>query len=462
MTENKNETQFCRSFVKIFVFFLCLGGFLYQSVTFLNIYWTYPTVVDIRIEYKLNMTMPSITVCNNNRLRRSVYCKARPENCEEKSSMEFCSDYPHLCGNGSSIYTAKREVFLESNKCNHSELQLYGHSITPLVTRFEILDSENYDFVEKKFNYIRISLSEGITCPRNCYALNSVVENSNFDFVHISLQTEERKIMKLFLDLEPEEYLDLSSSAEGYLAVHSPFKVLNPFIRGFKLQPGNIYYVDLFMEEKLSLQSPYRTNCRDYLKIWKEKNITGPFTWEMCVHHCKLTKTSTNCGCVQKRIIYPHNFPFCHSDDTCVSKLDLEACYSSCRQECISHSFKVSVTHKRIPDDLLRIYKEFYPQNVYNTLRNRCIILIFSVERPEFLLYQYLPKYEIIEVFSFIGGYLGMWLGISLFAIFNFLEDAAIKIFTKYENQKKHKKQNVWTKVLCARPKPFIRRKILA
>ncbi|KFM79363.1 hypothetical protein X975_09995, partial [Stegodyphus mimosarum] len=44
----------------------------------------------------------------------------------------------------------------------------------------------------------------------------------------------------------------------------------------------------------------------------------------------------------------------------------------------------------------------------------------------ETTVYEYSPKFQNIETFSYLGGYVGMWLGISLVAVFDFLETLVV------------------------------------
>ncbi|GIY35550.1 hypothetical protein CDAR_109661 [Caerostris darwini] len=56
-------------------------------------------------------------------------------------------------------------------------------------------------------------------------------------------------------------------------------------------------------------------------------------------------------------------------------------------------------------------------------------------QKMEETLYTYKPKYEVVETFSYIGGYVGIWLGVSLLALFDFLETTMILL--KYPFRKK-------------------------
>ncbi|XP_078661500.1 uncharacterized protein LOC144905634 [Branchiostoma floridae x Branchiostoma belcheri] len=49
----------------------CLGVFLYQAGILIKTYFDYPVVVEIKVVENSKLTFPSVTVCNNNRLRRS-------------------------------------------------------------------------------------------------------------------------------------------------------------------------------------------------------------------------------------------------------------------------------------------------------------------------------------------------------------------------------------------------------
>ncbi len=53
-----------KKLIRSFVFLFCFGGFIYQTVSFLNVYWKYETVVDVQIESSLMGDKPSFTICS--------------------------------------------------------------------------------------------------------------------------------------------------------------------------------------------------------------------------------------------------------------------------------------------------------------------------------------------------------------------------------------------------------------
>ncbi|XP_023224595.1 uncharacterized protein LOC111625622 [Centruroides sculpturatus] len=232
------------------------------------------------MKHEANMILPSVTVCNNNRYKRSKYCPENIRNCQMNINESFSSRCSYICKTLNSHRLSTHNALKFCSVCNRSQLILYGHSFHSLVRKLEIIQADNHSY-ELMDDFLHVTLSQGSTCQRNCYVLNSVVDKMNFTLKNASLRTETRQIMKLFLDLEPEEYIDPTERVEAEIAVHSPFEIVNPFIKGFRAKPGYVNYVNLNVFQKTLLPSPYSTNCINYLQKWKEEGRVGPYTWEV-------------------------------------------------------------------------------------------------------------------------------------------------------------------------------------
>ncbi|GFQ76650.1 uncharacterized protein TNCT_697161, partial [Trichonephila clavata] len=84
--------------LKIFVFALCICGFLYQTTSFLRLYNAYPTMVDIHIENPDVVDLPALSLCNRNRIRRKELCTQMPNVCAWFTNRSlFCIAYPKYC-----------------------------------------------------------------------------------------------------------------------------------------------------------------------------------------------------------------------------------------------------------------------------------------------------------------------------------------------------------------------------
>lgn len=56
----------CKRALKIVVFICCVIGFFWQTSSFLAVYWTYPTVVDVEYESPELFDLPAVTICSHN------------------------------------------------------------------------------------------------------------------------------------------------------------------------------------------------------------------------------------------------------------------------------------------------------------------------------------------------------------------------------------------------------------
>ncbi|XP_023224596.1 uncharacterized protein LOC111625623 [Centruroides sculpturatus] len=94
-----------------------------------------------------------------------------------------------------------------------------------------------------------------------------------------------------------------------------------------------------------------------------------------------------------------------------------------------SIDYRSIISGREFSNDIIEIYECIYPKQTRSSIRKRAAVVVFSVDKPEFFFYKYVPKYELIEVFSYIGGYMGMWLGISLFVVFDFVERCVVHLY---------------------------------
>ncbi|CAL1291835.1 unnamed protein product [Larinioides sclopetarius] len=68
---------------------------------------------------------------------------------------------------------------------------------------------------------------------------------------------------------------------------------------------------------------------------------------------------------------------------------------------------------------------------------NRTAMLLILFKRTQVNVYRYRAKYESIELFSLLGGFVGIWLGVSLIALLDFLESMVAFIVYLIERIKK-------------------------
>ncbi|XP_023234948.1 degenerin unc-8-like [Centruroides sculpturatus] len=404
-----------RKILKVVVLFGCIAGFLYQLSAFLIIYWAYPTLVDVQITKPLMVDMPSITICNRNGIRRTSFCKKFPSECELPNNMTtFCEQYPYVCNAAKTeedMMKPKLEAIDREETVTRDLLLDIGHASYPLISQctfgtgkdeFQICDNETFRYYAFLDIYQRSKL---------CHIINPRWSKKELKLPRVPLH----EVLTIVVDFEPTEAFQLDRRIGGQAALHSPYSIINPFIEGFTITPSKLYLVHLKEIIKHLLPSPYLTNCTNYKKLWKRRLGRGPLSREMCIEECLMNATLDHCGCVKTSSIYPHYEKFCHEVDIpCTDKINYSHCFIACGPACHSISFEVNIQEENIEVGI--------ESTNATTLWNQTAIILLFFKKSDLVIYTYRPKYESIEFFSYVGGYIGIWLGMSLIAVFDFLE----------------------------------------
>ncbi|GIY44461.1 uncharacterized protein CDAR_221741 [Caerostris darwini] len=407
---------------KIFKTFVVLGsftGFLYQTSTFLMMYFSYPTLVDVQVTTPPFVDVPAVTICNRNGLKRKEYCSIKPENCGPSAFLDvFCQRYPESCQNGlvsGSDLFPKTSAFHEEVSATQEMIKQFGHQSYPLVYSCEFGEvNVTFDFC-KNSTFKSFIFQDLYGRMKKCYILNALWSTATLNLP----QVPTRATLKLVVDFEPEEYFRIEQTVTGQMAIHSPWNILNPFIEGFTLKPNKIYVVQVKEDIKNLLPYPYQTNCTDYIKAWKVRGWNGPLSKEMCIEECLLNQTMNNCMCVLPSNLYPHNFKFCGREaEDCMNKINYTHCFVKCSPACHDRNFGYSVKEEDVMSDSMELHSS-------KRNWNRTAMVLFIFKRTQVNMYKYRAKYESIELFSLLGGFVGIWLGVSLIALLDFLESLA-------------------------------------
>ncbi|KAG8170424.1 hypothetical protein JTE90_016264, partial [Oedothorax gibbosus] len=73
------------------------------------------------------------------------------------------------------------------------------------------------------------------------------------------------------------------------------------------------------------------------------------------------------------------------------------------------------------------------------TRRCQTIKIVLDFEEFKIKNVTYNPKYETLELISVIGGYMGVYLGISIVAIYNFAEIIARKLYSSHKRRRRRR-----------------------
>ncbi|KAG8186933.1 hypothetical protein JTE90_000403 [Oedothorax gibbosus] len=396
-----------RRVLKALVLVVCVCGFLYQTLEFLDMYLEYPTMTNMQVDSPDSVSLPAIGLCNNNRLRRTAMCTLEPTKCIWNES-NFCNIYPRYCIKDKDPMMAVPDVGYRTNP-NRSFAYLNA-----VGQRREDLVAEARCFIPDPFSFCTNVVSEPVVnwegTPNTCFTVESLWGQPDAQSKSIPVTST----VVVLLTMRPEEYMTHREQAQARVLVHDPRALANPTRDGIILLPGksyNIYVSQTVIERQ---PAPYRTNCTDYLKLWRENGGRGPLTGRSCAEKCKMERMLQSVGCVPQSISYPNNNTICETRATVPSLEIMEGCSRECAEACHESTY-----HLRA--EVNEEHSEECPAEDVNC-KQEYMILYFLFNRFEVTTFVHERKFESVSLFSYIGGYVGMWLGVSLVALFDLAE----------------------------------------
>ncbi|XP_071040992.1 uncharacterized protein [Parasteatoda tepidariorum] len=106
----------------------------------------------------------------------------------------------------------------------------------------------------------------------------------------------------------------------------------------------------------------------------------------------------------------------------------IKDCGSKCQPACREQTYDVKY-------DEIEFSTRLCDQDDINC-RKSDVFLSVSFRKFQLSKHIFEPKYKSIELFSYIGGYMGMWLGISLVSIFDLLESLCYLVYYPFMPKK--------------------------
>ncbi|GIY88907.1 uncharacterized protein CDAR_108201 [Caerostris darwini] len=443
LTEEKGKSKKlwnCRIAWTIFkglIFIACMTCFLRQSVEFYWYYYTYPTTTTTKIVNPKSYRLPAVTICNQYPKRIKDFCAEHPNLCQSPTDVElFCEEYPHFCHEINASDLVDYNDAGVSIKFRQHWNMLERVSASFLTLRFDLIPKiglySNYseEAMELAGKYlknftdddsplfgwsgseIKTTLTHfpnmgNIQFLSKCYSANLHLESSDeptcerFDIPCEQGGSIFQKALTLYfikLRLHPEDAF-LPWDENQMIFIHSPFVPISQFEVNF-IKPKVDYIINIKMEEEHLLPHPYQTNCTDYEALWLKNNKTGPRSKEMCIELCGIAASKNYSTCEFSRTMHETADSMCNSDPFLIlcPKFEMQKkirrqCEALCNSECVSETR-----------------------------------IVLFLKDPDVTILKHIPLYGNGELFSFIGGLMGCWLGISVWALTDIIERTLFKV----------------------------------
>ncbi|XP_055945823.1 uncharacterized protein LOC129976336 [Argiope bruennichi] len=421
--------------LNVLTFSVCTIVLLYQSSEFLKRFYEYPTNIKIEktsFSTRDTFPIPAFTVCYEN-TSRNKFCDQYSSLCQNVStpSYNFCFHYIYLC-DGTGFSRLPMLGFYTDNDAD----TIHSKAIE-LVTN----DSYTVPFLIKpnprtlKTSFVKIEGERFAKCYSDNLHLNDNEKERIFEKRGVQVHSAE-VLFDIHLNIVATEVLFQPwIFPHAYFAIHSPFEPINPVHSGERLRLGKHYFVTVTrLEEDHLLPYPYQTDCMDYEGLNKENNMTGPRSQEICLDLCRAEYYKKCRDCNAGLRMYETLDNYCGEYDECfydifedMSKIT-EKCHAKCKPDCrkLKYHYKIAkfTIHEKTNRSITaqELLARGHPMNIQVSIRN-----------PDIFVLSHVPMFSSEELFSYIGGLMGCWLGVSVWSFTDIIE----KNFRKIQNFKR-------------------------
>ncbi|XP_077527734.1 uncharacterized protein LOC144139175 [Haemaphysalis longicornis] len=402
--------------IRLLITVACVAGFTYQATDFFIMYFKFPTTTNIRVESMKDLVFPAFTVCLTNWIDMKKICA-------NDKFKQYCG------GNGTSpseILAAIREYKNLSALSFDTSDVIKNCKMKPTsgCDPFDCHDDWYKSFVRFPDSYCYTLDYSRITNDshplRRCrypwdYEMNSTI---GWDMANVL------EVDPFGADASVHEH-DTNSAEQA----HSLF-----------FEPQSRYIILVEQQTTLALPKPYQTKCVSYELMKRSDKHYGMMTQNLCYEQCRMRLWMKHCGCISSRYAYRdlEGAPICDETKTrqCaevdVSKKFTKKCLKKCRQPCKEITYEVQITAQGQKENVEQEEMDYEdttaapkpPESQLFTIN-----LLFASEKHTIL--QHLKKFTFIEVFGYLGGYVGIWLGMSFFSLLDslilYIQDSQLK-----------------------------------
>ncbi|KAG1686477.1 Degenerin-like protein asic-1 [Nymphon striatum] len=360
------------------VFLFSLVGFTYQSYQFLKEYLSNPVVITGYVQTGVPQNFPSITVC--------IRCHRCPCRRNLQNLLNFDALHPHLC-----------QIEDKPNKDDSKAL----------------IDHKNMKSLRK---------IESATTIDERIELGQSAESVIYSCHFMGRVCDYKYGLNLDLYFDKSTTIELLDRIIGFrLSVHNRGEVPFPEDQGLDISLQKQTSVGIYSSSKRWLPPPYYSNCIDkdpsqYFKPEYFNSTKRIYTTQICNKDCIQGIIWRKCQCLMP-YLYFHGSRY--DGQVCDVDNQTEIC---CMEQVIGslrHGINCNCT---IPcQEQLGRVKVFF-----ESLDTRIDII--------------LPKYQLADVFSNIGGQVGLWLGISLVALYEVGENFIISLYERIKSSGSRKR----------------------
>ena len=408
--------NYLAQFIWLLILLGSTGATYYLIVTSLMDFLRFEATSQINIVNEMPVKFPTVTFCDNNPFS-SIHAQYLMQNI----SVNFNTTDKGLVFKLTK-YLASYKKFQIENFPNERSKKLLGSPLE-IGCYFRGKDCQEYLTWYWSFNY------------GNCIRFNSGVNtasNKRIDVINVTSKGKDNGLDVWVCSLLNRNKYFLSGGRGLVVYVHN--NTFKPSEAVF-VQPGTVTYISTKRTFTEKYPSPYsdcidldsfKSDLYDYI-IKSNKTYRQQDCFELCIQKSIIDK----CKCYYTRYdslnsnvrpcLNPVNAECLNKE---IDTFDLEECQAKlCPYECDSMLYDLSLSSLEFSDE--NIYDEVNEEfNLKKTNSSKSTCASFKVYFPT-LQYTHIketPKTKIIDLFTQIGGSLGMFVSFSIFTLFELIE----------------------------------------
>ncbi|XP_032225908.2 acid-sensing ion channel 3 isoform X2 [Nematostella vectensis] len=463
------ENSFIRRVIWLLVVLAAFCGFGYQLYKSITFYYEWPTVTAMTTEWDEELDFPAVTICNLNILSKENFVKgqkrygsdAKTEQLEkEVETFTFFMSAPLNENTKSKLindFFENDPFYGERGNFVNKSLNDFSHSIDGILSMkwLKPCQFSGEDCDKKNFSSF-VDLNFGL-----CHTFNSGKKEGN------ALKVESlgpNNGLRLRLNVQQEDHVS------NFYWLPAGFKVLvhdrkeYPIMEqtGFALQPGTHTFCSTKLKKYKNLPTPYNTKCGENITDFN-RYFSVNYSMSTCGKQCLHDYGIKKCGC---QPIYPitKGVPLCALNDTfeCIyptyygkfpreaaecfkkycpvpcdyTKYETKLSYASAISNALARSLPTHLTESKDVADAFSDIQNMTEQERKRFFRENVATLDVYFEELSYDKIEQKPSFDSWSLIGNIGGYLGLFLGMSVLTVMEFLDLLVIKFLNRISGTK--------------------------
>ncbi|XP_006632023.1 amiloride-sensitive sodium channel subunit gamma-like [Lepisosteus oculatus] len=413
-----------------------VGCMLWQCSELINTFFHYPSQEKVTLVNSARLKFPAVTFCNLNQVRKSLMLS---KFSFLKGGLYFLNtDYANSSQNQKAYIEDSNQLGFLLSKLNPDQQAEAGHQLEDMLISChfhgEKCDKSFFNaFFNHKFG--------------NCYTFNSLTKMENRGRLMRRDVLNATKAgfsygLTMELSIEQDEYIEQFSQAAGIrLIIHDQKDMPFPEDDGVNIPPGQESDIAIVKVHVHRLRAPYSSTCTtgDGIHNYYRDVYKVGYSREACKKTCGQMYIIKNCGCGMWEFPVPKDVkvPFCNITNKNINKCvqlyedkfahdELEC---NCPLQCEEEIFELTLSSSQWPS---AVYMNEFARKlrqsggklakVADKVRDNLVKVIINYQQLNYELIEEIPSFQVIDLVSSIGGLVGLWIGVSICTVAEFVE----------------------------------------